>query len=86
MEVIDKALDTLGKTPKQAIWVLLEKDLNVKINELPKNIQEFTEGLEKIFGFGYKFLDKLFCNYLEEATGKQFQENQTFCDRVQSLL
>ena len=85
LEVIDKGLDALGKSPKQAIWILLEQDFNVNRNELPENIREFHEGLQKIFGLGYKFLDTLFCHYLQEATGENFPENMKFCDCVERL-
>ena len=85
LEVIDKGLDALGKSPKQAIWFLLEKDFKVNRNELPENIREFHEGLQKIFGLGYRFLDTLFCHYLEVATGKMFPKNQNFCECVENL-
>jgi hypothetical protein len=86
LDVIEKGLDSLGTSPKQAIWVFLEKDFNVKKNQLPGNIKDFHDGLQKIFGLGYKFLDTLFCNYLEEATGKQFPKNQSFVECVESLV
>ena len=85
LDVIDKGLTVLGKTPKQAIWSYLEKDFKVNPEELPKNIRAFTEGLEKIFGIGYKFLDQLFCHYLEEATGKQLTTNKTFCENIETM-
>ena len=86
LQVIEKGLDALGNSPKQAIWVFLEKDFNVNKNELPGNIQAFHDGLQKIFGLGYNFLDALFCKYLEEATGKQFSKNQNFVECVESLI
>jgi hypothetical protein len=85
LDVIDKGLTVLGNTPKQAIWSFLENDFNVKPDELPKNIRLFTGGLEKIFGMGYKFLDQLFCHYLEEATGKQFPKGKPFCEHIELL-
>jgi hypothetical protein len=85
LQVIEKGLDSLGTTPKQAIWIFLEKDFNVKRDELPGNLKDFREGLQKIFGLGYKFLDTLFCHYLQEATGKKFQKNLTFVECVESL-
>ena len=86
LEVIEKGLDALGTSPKQAIWVFLEKDFNVKRKELPGNIKDFHDALQKIFGLGYKFLDTLFCRYLEESTGKQFPKNQSFVECVESLF
>jgi hypothetical protein len=85
LEVIDKGLTVLGNTPKQAIWSFLENDFGVKANQLPEEIRSFTEGLEKIFGIGYKFLDQLFCHYLEEATGNRFPKNKTFCEHIETL-
>ncbi|PVX23982.1 MAG: hypothetical protein CW716_10985, partial [Candidatus Bathyarchaeum sp.] len=55
-------------------------------NELPGNVREFQEVLQKIFGMGYNFLDTLFCHHLEKATGKKFQKNQSFCERVECLV
>ena len=85
LDVIDKGLDVLGKSPKQAIWVFLIKDFKVNRNELPENIRVLDEGLQKIFGLGYRFLDTLFCRYLEKATGKTFSKDQNFCERVEFL-
>lgn len=85
LEVIEKGLDALGTSPKQAIWIFLEKDFNVNRDELPENIKNFHEGLQKIFGLGYKFLDTLFCHYLQDATGKKFPKNLTFVECVESL-
>ena len=78
-------MDVLGKSPKQAIWVFLIKDFKVNRNELPENIRVLDEGLQKIFGLGYRFLDTLFCRYLEKATGKTFSKDQNFCERVEFL-
>ena len=86
LDVIDKGLDALGESPKDAIWVFLEKDFNLNRNELPGNVREFQEVLQKIFGMGYNFLDTLFCHYLEKATGKKFQKNQSFCECVECLV
>lgn len=83
--LIDKGLDALGQSPKSAIWVLLEKDFKLNRNELPGNAREFQEALQKIFGMGYNFLDRLFRHYLEEATGKKFQKSQSFCECVECL-
>ena len=49
LQVIDSALNALGNSPKQAIWIFLESDFNIKREELPKRIREFENGLEKVF-------------------------------------
>ena len=85
LEVIDNGLDTLGKSPKQAIWILLEKDFTVTRKEISENLAMFTDALQKIFGLGYRFLDTLFCHYLQEATGRNFPKNQSFCECIELL-
>lgn len=85
LSVIENGLDALGSSPKQAIWAFLENDYGIDKTQIPKNIKEFQDGLQKIFGLGYNFLDALFCNYLEQATGKQFPKNQNFVECVESL-
>ena len=84
LAVIERGLDALGDSPKQAIWTFIENDYKLDKNELPKNIRSFQEALQKIFGLGYSFLDALFCSYFEQATGKQFPENQSFVECVES--
>lgn len=86
LRVIENGLDALGNSPKQAIWIFLENDYNVNRDDLPENIKAFSEGLQKIFGLGYKFLDVLFCHYLQEETGREFPENLTFVEIVESLV
>lgn len=85
LEVIEKGLDALGESSKQAIWAFLEKEFNVNRNDLPANIREFQKGLQNIFGLGYSFLDTLFRQYLQEATGKNFQNHESFVACVESL-
>lgn len=85
LQVIQRGLDILGETSKKAIWVYLEEEFKIEINDLPRNIRKFTEGLEKIFGIGYKFLDALFCKHLEDATGEKFNTNQNFCEHIENM-
>ena len=86
LDIIDQGLEALGQSPKKAIWFLLEKDFNFNRYDLPENLREFQEVLQKIFGMGYNFLDTLFRHYLEEATGEKFPQSMKFCDCVESLF
>lgn len=85
LKVIDNGLEALGDSSKQAIWSYLESDFNVNRNELPANIRDFHEGIQNIFGLGYKFLDVLFCHYLQKSTGRQFQKSKNFVECVEAL-
>ena len=84
LEVFEKGLDSLGESPKNAVWFLLEAQFNIDRNENPLNIQKISAALEKIFGLGYTFLDKILKQNLEELIGKTFQK-KTFLESVESL-
>lgn len=85
LQVIERGFDSLGETPKQAIWFCLEEKFGFNRKKVPENIEAFQEALQKIFGLGYNFLDALFRQYLQEATGEQFHNCASFAECV-SLL
>ncbi len=82
---IDRGLGTFGESPKQAIWYRLENDFHLERDAVPEKIDAFEDVLKKIFGLGYPFLEALFRQHLEEATGQNFQSCLTFSDCVNSL-
>lgn len=85
LEVIDKGLNSLGESPKQAVWYYLEEKFKVSRAEVPNNVTELEEALQKIFGLGYNFLETLFRQYLKEATERDFNNSQSFAECVNSL-
>lgn len=84
LEVIECGLDSLGESPKKAVWIVLEEQFNIDRNEISSNIKEITNALQNIFGLGYNFLDTLFKQKLEDLTGKVFK-NKNFLESVDSL-
>jgi len=84
LNAIEKGLDALGESPKQAIWVYLETQYNIDKNK-PINIREFQSALQKIFGLGYNFLDTIFCKYLKEETEQEFSDCDSFVECVELL-
>ena len=85
LKVIEKGLNALGESPKQAIWFYLEREYNLDRKKVADNLTTFEEGLQKIFGMGYSFLSTLFRQYLEEATGKNFNDCASFAECVNNL-
>jgi len=85
LNVIDRGLAALGGGAKQALWYYLEKDFNFPPQNIPKNINEFQNALQKFFGIGYSFLDALFKQYLQEATDESFEKNHSFAECVNYL-
>lgn len=57
LNAVDKALSSIGESPKTAIYFHLENTFHIKKQELPQKIEAFTIALEEIFGLGAKFLE-----------------------------
>lgn len=85
LQIIERGFDSLGESPKQAIWFCLEEKFGFNRKKVPENLADFQEALQKIFGLGYNFLDTLFRQYLQEATDEKFQNCASFTECV-SLL
>lgn len=69
LAAIDEALTSLGESVKQSIYFHIENKFNVTRNEIPKNLQEFQGGLEKIFGTGARFIEILIMKKLYAKIG-----------------
>ncbi|MEM0006841.1 MAG: hypothetical protein QXR89_01050 [Candidatus Bathyarchaeia archaeon] len=74
LEAIEEGLSTLGDTPKQAILYHLENTFKIKLDEIPKNLTEFQKALEKIFGPGASYLEKLILKKLYDKFQLEFGE------------
>ena len=85
LSIIEKGLDKLGNSPKSAIWYCLEKDYGFTHETIPENLKGFESILQKIFGLGYSFLDALFKQYLQDATGENLEGYRTFAESVEAL-
>ena len=59
LEAVQEGLAFLGESPKQAILFHLENTFKLRINDIPQNLEEFKRTLEKIFGPGASYLEKL---------------------------
>ena len=64
IEVIDESLSTLGEAAKAAVYYHVEQKFGLTKEEIPRNVENFTEALEKIFGIGSKPIEVLFMQRL----------------------
>jgi hypothetical protein len=69
LAAVEESLSSLGNSPKQAILFHLEDSFNIKKEHIPENITEFAKALEKIFGPGATYLEKLIVKRLYEKLG-----------------
>ena len=59
LEAVDEALLVYGEKAKSAFYEYFEKALKISKHELPSRIEEFSRGLEGLFGLGARNLEIL---------------------------
>ena len=59
LEAVDEALLVYGEEAKSAFYEYFEKALNISKREIPLRIEEFSRGLEVLFGLGSRNLEIL---------------------------
>jgi hypothetical protein len=57
LEAIDEALLVYGEDTKSAFYEYFEKALSISKREIPARIEEFSRGLEGLFGLGSRSLE-----------------------------
>jgi hypothetical protein len=86
LEAVEEGLSSLGDSPKQAIFFHLETSFEISKDSIPTNLTEFSKALEKIFGPGASYLEKLIVKRLYEKLGLEFEEvkNWDFLEYVKN--
>ena len=74
IQAVDEALTSLGEPVKNTIYFQLENNFNITKNEIPDQIEEFTNIIHKIFGLGASHLEIRFTKNL----------NSKLCGNVES--
>lgn len=64
LEAIDEALSSLGEGVKKSIYFHVENSFNIKRQEIPQRLADFSEALERIFGPGARHLEISFMKSL----------------------
>jgi hypothetical protein len=79
LEAIDEGLFSLGESAKQALYFHLERNFDIKKQEIPQKIEEFAEALEKILGAGASFLEILIMKNIYKIGGAlDWQDSEKF--------
>jgi hypothetical protein len=89
LEAVEEGLSSLGESPKQAILFHLENSFKIRREEIPRNLTEFRKALERIFGPGTPYLEKLILKKLYAKLNIECEdfemENPDFLDSVENL-
>ena len=81
-EAIDEVLSSLGEPVKNTLYFQLENSFNMPKNEIPKQIEEFTNIIHKIFGLGASRLEVKVMKNLNAKINAKSEVAE--CDWVQS--
>ena len=76
LEAVDEALASLGDSARQAIYFHLENKFKIRRDEIPHRVEDFADGLEKIFGVGARFIEILIMKKIYERTGQSLEWNE----------
>lgn len=71
MSAIEEGLSSLGDSSKQAVFFHLEKSFDIRKENIPGKLREFTEALEGIFGPGAQIIEKSIRKCLQNNFGLQ---------------
>jgi len=87
LRAVEEGLSSLGDSPKQAIFFHLEASFKIKKEHIPANLTEFARALERIFGPGASYLEKLIVKRLYEKLDLEFEdlESWDFLARVDNV-
>ena len=76
IKAVDEGLASLGESAKQAIYFHLEDSFKIAKKDIPYRLEDFTDGLEKIFGLGAHFIEILIMKSLFEKIGQPLEWNE----------
>jgi len=76
LAAIEEGLSSLGNSPREAIFYHLEASFQLKKQDIPLNLTEFRQALEKIFGPGTLYIEKLITRRLCEKLGLSFEDDE----------
>jgi len=88
LETIDESMvQVFGNTSTGVIYNFIEGNHDLKKEDIPENLEIFSSILEKMFGFGATFLEKLVLKKLYMKLGLKYEEKEgyKFLDYIKEL-
>lgn len=85
LRAIEQGLDVLGESPKKALLYHLDNALGISWQNTSANIKHFEEALKMFFGPGYNYLEAIFRQNLQNASGENLDEYKSLSECVDYL-
>ena len=91
MEAVDEALTEFDIVVKRVVFFHLEKRHSIKLNEVPKKLEDFSNGLRDIFGIGAEVIERRIGRKLAEKLGVEYDREPgeslaSYVERLRSRL
>lgn len=88
LEAVDETLDTLGIGVKKALYFHLKTAFSIKKETIYKDPVKFSDGLERIFGPGARFIENMViesvCNKTRCKLRRGWQKN-SFTENIEKI-
>jgi hypothetical protein len=90
LEAVDETFSALGKKPKQAIYLYLEKVFQMSKQDIPYKIKKFARAIEKILGPGAQLVEIQIMKNLYQKTEHKLKyhpkhKNLTFAEYLTAM-
>jgi hypothetical protein len=85
MEAVDEALGALGASIKEALYFHLETTFAIKKETICENPAKLSDGLERIFGLGAKFIEKMIIDAVCTKTKCTLPQNWQKCKFAENI-
>jgi len=82
LESIDEGLLSLSKSVRHLIFYYLEKDFSLKKEDLPRKLEVFSSGLERILGAGGAVVERFVAEKLYSKLGLEYDTSLNLVDAV----
>ncbi len=75
LEAIDDGLSVLGEEPRSAFYQFLATMHSLPREDIPKRVEEFSNGLKKALGGAYPVVQRIILRKLFQKLGSSFHES-----------
>ena len=85
LECIDRGLDTFGANVRMVLYWKMEKDLNLRREDIPEKPETFTKSIENLFGAGSRIVERTLIKQLKQSSGIKSLPSDNLADTITEL-
>ena len=74
LKCVDDAMDTFGENVRRVVYYYLERNFNLKSDDIVEHPQEFIDALRSIFASGIDVIERIITERIKEEFGIELSE------------